>query len=254
MFVPELPQKNPGIASTAWKYWNERRIESGFATATGNLFAVLWEFARDSTPQRLRSRFGDADYDWDNRVNTTSGAVGWRDRLLGEFHSAYQPTDPAFFTEMMDELQRHINSNLQEFTFIDLGSGKGRVLLMASEYPFRRIIGVELLPSLNRIALENIVLYKSETRKCSAVESVCADATSFPLPNGPIVLYLFNPFPEPALKRALENLKMHLHANSSAVYLLYHNPVLEHVLATQPSLRKIGSTNQCSMYAASPCP
>ena len=151
----------------------------------------------------------------------------------------------------MHELQRHTSFNLQEFTFIDLGSGKGRVLLMASEYPFRRIIGVELLPSLNRIALENIALYKSETQKCSALNSVCGDATSFPLPEEPIVLYLFNPFPEPALKRALANLETHLHASPRVVYLLYHNPVLEHVLAAQPFLKKIGRTDQCSIYAGS---
>ena len=51
------------------------------------LLRVLAEFVRDSTPERLRQRYGDADYDWDHRVNTTSAAVGWRDRLLGVFHS-----------------------------------------------------------------------------------------------------------------------------------------------------------------------
>jgi SAM-dependent methyltransferase len=247
-------QKNPGILSTAWRFWNERRIDSSFFSATSSLFGAVWEFARDSTPQRLRSRFGDADYDWDHRVNTTSGAVGWRERLLGEFHSAYQPTDPVFFAEIMEELQRHTDQNLQDFTFIDLGSGKGRVLLMASEFPFRRIIGVELLPSLNRIAQENISLYKSETQKCSVLNSICGDATSFPLPEGPIVLYLFNPFPEPALKRALANLESHLHSNPYPVYLLYHNPVLEHILASQPFLKRIAGTDQCSIYAGSQCP
>lgn len=250
--MPALQPKTPGLFSAAWQYWNDGRVENGVVAATGNLFAAFWEFARDSTPQRLRSRFGDADYDWDNHVNTTSGAVGWRDRLLGEFHSAYQPTDPAFFSEMTDELQRQTNCDLQEFTFIDLGSGKGRVLLMASEYPFRRIIGVELLPSLNRIARENIALYKSETQKCFVLDSVCGNATSFPLPEGPIVLYLFNPFQEPALKRTLANLKTHLDSNPSAVYLLYHNPVLEHILARQPFLKKVTGSHQYSIYAASP--
>ena len=243
-----LQQKRPSILPAAWQYWNDRRIENGFVAATGSLFAAFWEFTRESTPQRLRSRFGDADYDWDHRVNTTSGAVGWRDRLLGEFHSAYQPTDQAFFSEMMEELQRQTNSDLQEFTFIDLGSGKGRVLLMASEYSFRRIIGVELLPSLNRIAQENIALYKSETQKCFALDSICGDATSFPLPEGPIVLYLFNPFQEPGLKRTLANLKTHLGSHSSAVYLLYHNPVLEQILVWQPFLKKIAGTHQYSIY------
>jgi hypothetical protein len=248
--VPAQQQNRPGIFSTVWKYWSDRRLENGFVAASGSLFGAFLEFARDSTPQRLRSRFGDADYDWDHRVNTTSGAVGWRDRLLGEFHSAYQPTDQAFFSEMMDELQRCATPDLREFTFIDLGSGKGRVLLMASDYPFRQIIGVELLPSLNQIAKENIAQYKNATQKCFALDSICTDATSFTLPAGPIVLYLFNPFPEPGLKRTLANLSRHLDSNPSTTYLLYHNPVLEHILECQPFLRKIGGSNQCSIYAA----
>lgn len=236
--------------ASAWNFWNEHRAESGFLPATRNLFRALWEFARDSTPERLRARFGDAEYDWDHRVNTTSGAVGWRDRLLGEFHSAYQPTDQGFFWEMMDGLKRH--TNLENLTFIDLGSGKGRVLLMASDYPFRKITGVELLPSLNRIARENIDKYKSEKQRCFALESICADATNFPLPEGPVVLYLFNPFPESGLRRTLANLKNDLDGKPRPAYLLYHNPVLEHVLESQPFLKKIARASQYSLYATVP--
>ena len=87
------------------------------------------------------------EYDWEHRVNTTSGTVGWRERLLGVFHSPYQPTDAALFQEMMASLP----IDFSEFTFMDLGSGKGRTLLMASEYPFRRIVGVEILPELHRL-------------------------------------------------------------------------------------------------------
>ena len=241
-----------GVLASAWSYWNEHRAERGFRQATGSLFEALWEFARDSTPERLRSRFGDAEYDWDHRVNTTSGAVGWRDRLLGEFHSAYQPTDQGFFSEMMDGLRHHTRSNLQELTFIDLGSGKGRVLLMASDYPFRKIIGVELLPSLNRIAQENIAKYKSEAQKCFALESTCADATNFPLPDGPVVLYLFNPFPEAGLSSALENLRQSLHNHQRPVYVLYHNPQLEHVFTEEGHFKKIAGTLALNLNSEQP--
>ena len=95
------------------------------------------------------------EYDWEHRVNTTSGTVGWRERLLGVFHSPYQPTDAGLFQEMMAILP----IDFREFTFVDLGSGKGRTLLMASEYPFRRIVGVEILPELHRAAEENIANY-----------------------------------------------------------------------------------------------
>ena len=106
-------------------------------------------------PAQRRRRYGDVEYDWDHRVNTTSATVGWRERLLGQFHSGYQPTEPALFTEMMASL----NINFQEFTFIDLGSGKGRVLLMAADYPFRRILGVELFPALHHVAQQNLDAY-----------------------------------------------------------------------------------------------
>jgi len=225
-------------------------LRRGFIRGTGDLLASLWEFARDSTPSRLRSRFGDADYDWDYRVNTTSGAVGWRDRLLGTFYSLYQPTEPSAFKEMIETLQQTRNLHLDEFTFIDLGSGKGRTLLMASDYPFHRIVGVELLPSLHQIAQENLSRYKSESQQCFAVESVCADATSFPLPEEPLLLYLFNPFLESGIRRTVENLKISLELHPRPAYVLYHNPQLEPILAEESFLRKIAGTRQYSLFAA----
>ena len=225
-------------------------MQRGFLRGTGDLLASVWEFARDSTPSRLRSRFGDADYDWDYRVNTTSGAVGWRDRLLGTFYSLYQPTEPSAFKEMIETLQEKRNLNLDEFAFIDLGSGKGRTLLMASDYPFRRIVGVELLPSLHKIAQENASRYKSESQRCFALESVCADATSFPLPQEPLLLYLFNPFPESGVRRTVENLKNSLQLHPRPAYVLYHNPQIEYVLAEDSFLRKIVGAPQYSIFAA----
>src|SRR5690242_5062036 len=145
------PSLQISIPETVWRWWTYAAAQEGWLRATRRLLGVLWEFVRDSTPERLRQRFGDADYDWDYRVNTTSGAVAWRDRLLGMFHSAYQPTEPAAFHEMLGRLQQQPNFRFGDFTFIDLGSGKGRTLLMASDYPFRAIIGVELLPALHQI-------------------------------------------------------------------------------------------------------
>ena len=147
-------------------------------SALRRLAALLWEFVRESTPSRRRQRYGDVEYDWDFRVDTTSATVGWRERLLGALHSPYQATEPALFHEMLS----HLKIDFRDFTFIDLGSGKGRTLLMAADYPFRRIVGVELLPALNNIAQENIRRYKSESQKCFAVESVCSDAREFVFP------------------------------------------------------------------------
>jgi SAM-dependent methyltransferase len=178
-------EPTPRIFAAARKYWSEIASCQGPFAATHDLLTALWEFLRNSTPARLRQRYGDTDYDWDHRVNTTSAAVEWRDRLLGAFHSPYQPTEPALFSEMLDALQQSTNLNFGDFSFLDLGSGKGRTLLMASDYPFRRIVGIELIASLHQICLENLSCYKSESQKCFSLECFCADATSFPFPEGP---------------------------------------------------------------------
>jgi SAM-dependent methyltransferase len=238
-----------GIFPSARKWWSDIAARDGHLAATRALFSALWEFLRDSTPERRRRRFGDADYDWDHRVNTTSAAVPWRERLLGVFHSPYQPTDPALFTEMMEALREAAHLNFADFVFLDLGSGKGRTLLMASDYPFRKIIGLELLPALHEIANENLRKYYSESQQCFALESICADATDFPFPDEPTILYLFNPFPESGLRRTLANLERSLREHPRAVYMLYHNPLLEHVLQECAALEKIRGTHQYSLYA-----
>jgi hypothetical protein len=240
----------PRILAAAHKYWRDRAASSGALAATGDLLGAFWEFLRDSTPSRLKQRFGDAEYDWDFRVNTTSGAVGWRDRLLGILNSPYQPTDPSLFHEMLAALHQRANLDFSVFTFIDLGSGKGRTLLMAAVYPFRRIIGVELLPSLNRISQENLAQYKSKSQKCFALESICGDAAEFVVPEGPVVIYLFNPLPESGLRRALGNVGESLAANPRPVFVLYHNPQLERVFVDVPVLRKIAGTHQYSIFSA----
>jgi SAM-dependent methyltransferase len=245
------------VLTTAWQWWTYAAHYEGYLRATRRLAGVLWEFARDSTPERRRLRFGDADYDWDHRVNTTSGAVGWRDRLLGMFHSEYQPTAPEAFHEMLDDLQRSLQEtrgrvplDFRDFTFLDLGSGKGRTLLMASDYPFRRIVGVELLHSLHQIAQENLRLYKSESQKCFPLESICADATAFPLPDDPLVIFLFNPFPESGMRRVVANLEQSLRTHPRPVYVLYHNPLLEHTLGECALLKKIVGAHQYSLFSS----
>lgn len=252
MQSPSRPQ--PGLLHTIRQWWKVSASYEGAYRATRRLLGVLWEFVRDSTPQRLRQRFGDADYDWDFRVNTTSGAVGWHDRLMGQFHSAYQPTEPAAFHEMLHTLQQTFNSshsglNFRDFSFIDLGSGKGRILLMASDYPFRRIIGVELLESLHKIAQQNLQQYKSASQKCFALESICSDATAFRFPDDPLVIYLFNPFPESGMRQVFANLGQSLQAQPRPVYVLYHNPLLEHVLTESGFLRKLCGTHQYSLFS-----
>ena len=209
------------------------------------LFAIR-QFALDSLPSRRRRRYGDVDYDWDHRVDTTGATVGWRERLLGALYSPYQPTDAGLFHEMLNGLK----IDFRQFTFIDLGSGKGRTLLMASDYPFRRILGVELLPELHRIAQENIAVYKNESQVCFDIESLCADGLDFEFPLEAIVLYLFNPLPAAGLSRVLGRLRDSVQQSPRPVLVLYHNPEHEYLLARHSWLQRKSGTHQYSLYIA----
>jgi hypothetical protein len=238
--------REPSLLRTILQWWKESLARTGFLDTLGRFMSVVWEFVRESTPSRRRQRYGDVEYDWAYRVDTTGATVGWRDRLLGLFHSPYQPTEPALFHEMLASLK----IDFREFTFIDIGSGKGRVLLMATDYPFRRILGIELLPELHRVAQENIKKYKSDSQQCFAVEAKSGDAVDFEFPRVPTVLYLFNPLPESGLARMLENLTGSLRKHPRPVFVLYHNPLLAHVVSASAELRKVGGTNQYSVFAS----
>jgi SAM-dependent methyltransferase len=246
------PAPRPTICRSALRWWSATAARDGYLSASAQLVKALIEFARDSTPQRRRQRYGDVDYDWDYRVNTTSAAVRWRDRLFGIFNSPYQPTEPALFREMMSVISSQPGFNFHDFTFLDLGSGKGRTLLMASDYPFRRIIGVELIPALHEIAQENLSKYRSDAQKCFSLEAICADATEFPFPAEPTVLFLFNPFPESGLKRVIANLGRSLEQHPRAAYVLYHNPLMANVVEENRAIKEIARTRQYALYRADP--
>ena len=248
MGIDPSARSSISLSRSARQWWNDVAAREGGIAATRQLLSAVWEFVLDSTPERRRQRYGDAEYDWEYRVNTTSAALGWRERLLGVFHSPYQPTESVLFHEMLEALRQQTHSDFNDFVFVDLGSGKGRTLLMASDYPFRRIVGVELLPALHQAAQENLRRYRSESQMCFALESVCADATEFSFPAEPTVLYLFNPFPESGLRRMIANLEQSLREHPRAVYVLYHNPLLEHVLGESAALSRVGGTPQYSVY------
>jgi hypothetical protein len=122
------------------------------------------------------------------------------------------------------------------------------VLLMAADYPFRRVLGIELFADLHRVAQENIRAYKGESQRCFDVVAAAADARVFTFPAAPTILYLFNPLPEAALIEMMSNLEHSLLENPRTVYVLYHNPLLEHVLASQSRFQKVGGSHQFSIF------
>jgi cyclopropane fatty-acyl-phospholipid synthase-like methyltransferase len=117
------------------------------------------------------------------------------------------------------------------YTFIDMGSGKGRVLFVAAEYPFRKVIGVEFSNALHDEAVANLKRYKYPGRRCADIEPVHVDARDFEFPNDNLVIYLFNPFGPEVMERMLANLEKSLerHPRHAIVVMLWpdHSDVVE---------------------------
>ena len=221
----------------------DMRRTHGISGMVKQLAMGLYALLRDSLPWRWRQRFGDLDFDWEQRVDTTWSNVSFGTRVREIFAGrGYQPTDPQIFREMME----HVRVDLSGYTFIDLGSGKGRALLLAREFPFRRIIGMELLPELHAVAQHNVERLPEHEQK--RFELQCGDARQFVYPPGPLFLYLFDPFPAPVLAEVVANLERSAQQDPRPVLIGYQNPISESVIAHSLQFQKLGGTMQWALF------
>jgi hypothetical protein len=240
--------QGPSLAAVAWRWLHDSRRVRGTTGTVKFLAEELWEMLKDSLPDRRRSRFGDIGYDCDHAVDTTWARLPWRIRLRELFaERLYQPTAPEEFDEVMQRLGQ---VDFTGFTFIDLGSGKGRALLMASMYPFERVLGVEVQPELHRIALRNLAAFCHPSQRCRHIESCCLDAREFEFPETPLLVYMFNPFPDYELSTVLDRLGESLRRNPRPVYIVYNAPWEMHVLAETPWLERLVDAPRYQIYKA----
>jgi SAM-dependent methyltransferase len=138
----------------------------------------------------------------------------------------YWPVDRKQFLASL----RRLSISHGDFVFIDLGSGKGRALLIASEFPFQRIIGVEFSRTLHDIAQRNSRIFRSPRQRCTEIELHCQDAATFVFPEQPLVIFLFYPFGPEVLRRVVENLRQSLQVRNRPLHLIYHHPLNDELL------------------------
>ena len=162
-----------------------------FAKSTKSI--VAFQQTRDS---RFDKKFG----------TDTSGIISIKDLTIESKNTEnavwYEPMSEKIFHQMLKSL----SINFSDYTFIDLGSGKGRVLLMATNYGFKKIIGIEFASDLNQIAKQNIEIFKNKS-KCNAfIDSICEDATEFKYPKEPLVIFFYSPFNGKVMEDVVSNI------------------------------------------------
>ncbi len=138
--------------------------------------------------------------------------------------------------------------NYSDYTFIDIGSGKGRVLFVAAEQPFHKVQGVEFATSLHEEALANIQRYNHRGQRCSNIESINANAAEFEFPNENLVIYLFNPFGPEIMNPMLANLERSIAQHPRHVIILMLWPEESHLVARMPCMKIYKQTRRHHIY------
>jgi len=136
---------------------------------------------------------------------------------------------------------RGAQRNIEQTVFLDIGAGKGRAMLLASQFPFLRVEGVELNPTLAAIAQANIALWANDPSANALAPLTLhhADATQHPLPNAPTLAFLFHPFELPILRRFLRHIEKSLAANPHPFDLLYANAEHGSLLDRHPAFTRL---------------
>ncbi len=147
---------------------------------------------------------------------------------------SYCGSDPKGFRNAIGALA----IDYHRFVFIDFGSGKGRAIMLATEFPFKRIVGVEFSEELHRIAQENIRRFRRITSKGN-VKSVCMDAVDYPLPDDCLVCYFCNPFDSILMTQVLSNIRNSLLRNPREIFIVYYNPKEAHLVDEADCFRRV---------------
>ncbi|MHA6795971.1 methyltransferase domain-containing protein [Pseudonocardia bannensis] len=167
----------------------------------------------------------------------TSGEVSLEELgLHGKERRDYLPSGILTLRRMLP-----VKSVTPEDVFIDFGSGKGRVVLLAAlGYPFRRVIGVEISERLHRIAQQNLQRNRDRLR-CRDVELIHSDVLDFSIPDDVTIAFFYNPFGGRTFETIVDHLLASVDRNPRPLRIIYGNPVEESALLATGRVRQTGA-------------
>ncbi len=114
--------------------------------------------------------------------------------------------------------------------FVDLGSGKGRVLLIAAQVGFEKIVGVEFLRELCEIARENVNAFARRTHTAARIDVVESDVASYRIGSTHNVFFIYDPFDEVVMAQLLANLRSSVTQFPRKIWLIYNTPIHDAII------------------------
>jgi SAM-dependent methyltransferase len=135
---------------------------------------------------------------------------------------------------------------IPDATFVDVGAGMGRAMILAAEYPFKQVVGIEVSPALYEVAKENLATARERGLRCQDLRLMRDDARIAHYPPGNLVVFLFNPFDADALRATLASIEAR--CNPGKTWLLYHTPVERHVLDALQQWQPLGVAENVAVF------
>ncbi len=221
----------------------------GFVGSLAHALDVLGARLRGGAPAHPDTA---ADDDFDRRFGVdTGGVIPQADLDVDDPNwvhgSAYVATSPIDFAEVLAPF----GFDPAKTRFVDLGCGKGRVLMMAAALPFAQVLGVEYSPALSAIARRNLERYRGPHR-AEAVEVVTADASEFAYPDGDLVVFMYHPFDEVVMQRVIDALRRRQLTSPHRLLVLYFKPVHAALWQATDFVETRFESPRYSVYAAPP--
>ncbi|WP_169167509.1 class I SAM-dependent methyltransferase [Acidovorax sp. SRB_24] len=149
---------------------------------------------------------------------------------VGESAEPYQPIDEAQFRSVMEALP----IRLADYAFVDLGSGKGRALLLAAQAGFQTITGVEFSGELHQAAQKNLAAARDRWPNVDRIKLLCGDAAQYRPPLVPVVCYLYNPFGASVMRQVIDVWVRAMSTHSQDVWVVYSNPTQSELFMSEP--------------------
>lgn len=101
----------------------------------------------------------------------------------------YKPTRTRYFRKLMQQLAPE-----KQGVFVDVGCGKGRILLLAALYGFNKIRGIEISNNLSRIAEQNIEAFQQSYCTDCEMKVICTNVLAYEFQHDESLFFLYSPF------------------------------------------------------------
>lgn len=174
---------------------------------------LQWRF------EMMRNRLFDIRYGVETHRVVALAEQGVSPAAAAQGNNIYRPIWNSEFRRLM----RALDVDPRQFTFVDLGSGKGKLMLLAARYGFAKVVGVEYAPGLHSVAIENIEKFMKASNRDAVITAINADARAFNLPQEPLVMLMFNPFGPQIARAVAEHIENDYRRNPREMYLIYAN-------------------------------